>query len=148
MMDPWAAPLLGLLAGALLSALALSLLRRPRGSVDLSTPLQNLTQAVNNVQVELRGMAERVSRIEQDQSHAGRNIVALGTELAQTEAASRSSAEHLIQATSAIRAELLQFDDGFGHLSVVFVNLSPGRLRHRSTRWNRLDISFFRDQDE
>ena len=116
MMDPWAAPLLGLLAGALLSALALSLLRRPRGSVDLSTPLQNLTQAVNNVQVELRGMAERVSRIEQDQSHTGQNIVALGTGLAKTDAASRTSAESLIQATRAIRTELLHTRDGLTKL--------------------------------
>ena len=111
-MDVWAVPVLGFVIVVLLCTLIAVSLRRPRGSADLSTPLQNLVQAINNIQVELRGMTERVSRIERDQSRVGQNVVALGTGLAQTDAASRSSAENLIRATNAIRTELLHNRDG------------------------------------
>ncbi|MCL4507825.1 MAG: DNA recombination protein RmuC [Chloroflexi bacterium] len=86
-------------------------LRKPVGSLgDVSTALQNLTQSlqqgqtqiatlaekvahlepvaqtVNSVEVELRGLTERVSGVEQKQMAANQGISSLATGLAQTEA--------------------------------------------------------------
>ena len=99
---------------ALLAAVLLVLffqLRKPVGSLgDVSTALQNLTQSlqqgqtqiatlaekvahlepvaqtVNSVEVELRGLTERVSGVEQKQTAANQGISSLATGLAQTEA--------------------------------------------------------------
>jgi DNA recombination protein RmuC len=85
--------------------------RKPQGSIgDFSTALQNLTQSiqqgqtqiatltekvsylepvtqtVSNVQVELRGLAERVAKVDQNQTTANQGISSLATGLAQTEA--------------------------------------------------------------
>lgn len=111
---------------ALMLVVVVVLLRRPQGAADLSTPLQNLTQAVQqgqaqnaviseklarlepiaqaigSVQVELRGLTERVSTVEQRQGQAQDSLVSLGTGLTQT----GTMAQSLIEATSAMREEL------------------------------------------
>ena len=119
-------PLLAILVAGLLAVVALALFRRPPAGADVSTPLQNLTQAVqqqqaqtavlteklsalepvaqavNAVQVELRGLSERVSKVEQNQTQVSQGIVALETGLTRTGTVANS----LVDATSAIREEL------------------------------------------
>ena len=113
-----------LLAAALLAVVLMAFLRRP--AADLSTPLQNLTQAVQqaqtqtavlaerlvrlepvaqiagDMQVELRGLSERVSQVDQNQSQANQGIVNLGTGLTEAGAVTKT----LIDTASAIREEL------------------------------------------
>lgn len=111
-------------------------LRKPQNVGDISTPLQNLTQVVQSgqtqtavltekishlepvtqivggVQLELKGLSERVAQVEQNQNAAGQNIQALGTGLAQASTATSS----LIEATTAIRNELSRAKDGLTEL--------------------------------
>jgi DNA recombination protein RmuC len=61
-----------------------------------------VAQVVNGVQIELKGLTERVSTIEQNQNTVGQNIQALGTKLTESSAAT----SNLIEATSAIRSEI------------------------------------------
>ena len=138
-MDASLLGVLGLVTVLLLSTVLILLylqLRKSQSGTDLSTPLQNLTQAVqseqaqtavlteklshlepmtqitNEVKLELRGLAERVSKVEQNQSVVGQGIQALGTGLAQTSTATSS----LIEATTAIRTELSRARDGLTEL--------------------------------
>lgn len=114
------------LMAALLAVVSIALFRRPPAAADLSTPLQNLTQAIqqgqaqtavlaeklaalepvaqtaNGIQIELRGLSERISKVEQNQSQVGQGIVALGTGLTESGAVAKT----LVEATTAIRAEL------------------------------------------
>jgi len=118
--------ILTLLVVVLLVVVILVLIRKPQGAADISTPLQNLAlalrqgqaqtaviaervarldpiaQAVSGVQIELRGLSERVSRVEQNQSQVNQGIAALGTGLAQTGTVAKS----LVDTTNAIRDEL------------------------------------------
>jgi len=111
-------------------------LRKPQSGADISTPLQNLTQAVQSgqtqtavltekishlepvtqivggVQLELKGISERVAKVEQNQNAVGQNIQALGTGLAQTNTATTS----LIEATTAIRSDLSKAKEGLTEL--------------------------------
>jgi DNA recombination protein RmuC len=111
-------------------------LRRPQHAADISTPLQNLTQVVQSgqtqtavlaekishlepvtqiiggVQLELKGLSERVAKVEQNQNAVGQNIQALGTGLAQASTATSS----LIEATAAMRNELSRAKDGLTEL--------------------------------
>ena len=111
-------------------------LRKPQNVADISTPLQNLTQVVQSgqtqtavltekishlepvtqivggVQLELKGISERVGKVEQNQNAAGQNIQALGTGLAQASTATTS----LIEATTAIRNELSRAKEGLTEL--------------------------------
>jgi DNA recombination protein RmuC len=115
-----------LIFGLLILALIVVLLRKSHGSADLSTPLQNLTQAVqtsqtqmavltekvcqlepvtqgvNGVQVEIRGLIERVGKVEQSQTQAQQSLVALGQGMTHSGAVAQS----LVDATAAIREEL------------------------------------------
>lgn len=110
----------------LLVAVVFLLFRKPRGTADLATPLQHLTHAVqqvqaqsavlaeklvhlepmtnsvNHIQVEMRGLSERISKVETNQVQAGQNIVALGTGLAQSSTTTKS----LVAATNAAHAVL------------------------------------------
>lgn len=118
--------ILTLLVAVLLVVVIVALLRKPQGAADLSTPLQNLAQAVQQaqaqtvviaeriarleplaqavtgVQIELRGLSERVSKVEQNQGQVNQGIAALGTGLAQTGTVAKS----LVDTTNAIRDEL------------------------------------------
>ncbi len=119
------------------AAVALYLkLRKPQNVGDISTPLQNLTQVVQSgqtqtavlaekishlepvtqivggVQLELKGLSERVAQVEQNQNAVGQNIQALGTGLAQASTATSS----LIEATAAMRNELSRAKDGLTEL--------------------------------
>ena len=111
-------------------------LRKPQNAADISTPLQNLTQVVQSgqtqtavltekishlepvtqivggVQLELKGLSERVAKVEQNQNAVGQNIQALGTGLAQASTATSS----LIEATAAMRNELSRAKDGLTEL--------------------------------
>jgi DNA recombination protein RmuC len=111
-------------------------LRKPQSVADISTPLQNLTQVVQSgqtqtavlaekishlepvtqivggVQLELKGLSERVAKVEQNQNAVGQNIQALGTGLAQASTATSS----LIEATAAMRNELARAKDGLTEL--------------------------------
>lgn len=110
----------------LLLGIAIRLFWPPKTDASLSTPLQNLTQAVQQGQaqtavlvekitqlepvaqdvgklsVELRGLSERVSNIDKGQNQVTQGIVSLGTGL--TEA--KTVASSLVEATTAIRDEL------------------------------------------
>ncbi len=112
----------------LLLGIVIWLFRLPKTDTNLSTPLQNLTQAVQQGQaqsavlvakiehlepitqevgklsVELRGLLERVSNVEKGQNQVTQGIVSLGTGL--TEAKTVTSS--LVEATTAIRDELSQ----------------------------------------
>jgi DNA recombination protein RmuC len=111
-------------------------LSKPQKGADISTPLQNLTQVVQSgqtqtavlaekishlepvtqiagaVQLELKGLSERVAQVEQNQNAVGQNIQALGTGLAQAGTATSS----LIEATAAMRNELSRAKDGLTEL--------------------------------
>ncbi len=91
-MDTFSLGILTLLVVALLTIVIILLFRRTQSNVDLSTPIQNLTQAiqqnqantavlaekltrlepmtqsVSNVQIELRGLSERILNVEQNQN--------------------------------------------------------------------------------
>lgn len=125
-MDNLTVVAIGLLIAVLLFILIVILLRRPQASGDVSASLQNLTiavqqgqaqtaviteklarlepiaQATNGLQVELRGLSERVAKVEQNQNQAGRSLTELNSGLAKTGAV----AQGLIEATVAIREEL------------------------------------------
>ncbi|MBI2843537.1 MAG: DNA recombination protein RmuC [Armatimonadetes bacterium] len=90
------------LGAAFVIVLIVLLLRRPKGAADIAVPLQHLTQSIAGVQIELRGLLERVTSIEKNQSQVSQNISAIGTGLTQTGAV----AQNLMEATSAIRGEL------------------------------------------
>jgi DNA recombination protein RmuC len=102
------------------------LLKRPVGGSDLSTPLQNLTQAIQQgqsqtavmaeklsrlepvseaitgLQVELRGVCERVSKVETNQNQVQQSVAALGHGVTQT----GTVAQALVDATGAMREDL------------------------------------------
>jgi len=125
-MDTLLLGLLVFLVFVLLVAVAVLLFRRPLSGADLSGSLQNLaqavqqgqtqtavlaeklahlepvTQAVSSIQIELRGLSERVSKVEQNQNQVRQGIVALGTGLAETS----TVATNLAKATTSIRDEL------------------------------------------
>jgi len=91
-MDTFSLGILTLLVVALLTVLIIFLFRRHQGNAYISTPIQNLTQAiqqnqaqtavlaekltrlepmtqsVSNVQIELRGLSERILNVEQNQN--------------------------------------------------------------------------------
>ncbi|HOM70755.1 MAG TPA: DNA recombination protein RmuC, partial [Armatimonadota bacterium] len=64
--------------------------------------LEPVGQAVNNVQIELRGLTERISTVEQRQNQTSQGITALGTGLAETGSITKA----IVDATAAIREEL------------------------------------------
>jgi len=110
----------------LLLGIAVRLFLIPKTDASLSTPLQNLTQAVQQGQaqtavlvakvehlepitqevgklsVELRGVSERVSNVEKGQNQVTQGIVSLGTGLTET----KTVANRLVDATTSIRDEL------------------------------------------
>ena len=91
-MDTFSLGILTLLVVALLTIVIILLFRRTQSNVDLSTPIQNLTpaiqqnqaqtavlaekltrlepmtQSVGNFQIELRGLSERILHVEQNQN--------------------------------------------------------------------------------
>ncbi|MCL5960722.1 MAG: DNA recombination protein RmuC [Chloroflexi bacterium] len=99
------------LSGAVLVVLYLQL-RKPQGATDLSTPLQNLTQAIQSTQTQTAVLAQRVSSIEQNQSVAGQSIQGLSTQLTQASTATSS----LMQTADAIRTELSRASEGLAQL--------------------------------
>jgi DNA recombination protein RmuC len=102
-MDTLLLGVLILLVVILLFAVMALLFRRPQGGTDLSAPLENLAQAiqqeqtqsavlaeklthlepvsqsVSSIQIELRGLSERVSKVERNQNQVSQNIFTLGT---------------------------------------------------------------------
>src|SRR3990172_1464845 len=125
-MDMFTLAILSLLVVIMLAVVIIMIFRRPQGNADLSTPLQNLTQAIqqnqantavlaeklarlepmtqtmSNVQIELRGISERVLNVEQNQSQLGQSMVELGTGLTQTGTVAKS----LVDATRVIHEEI------------------------------------------
>jgi DNA recombination protein RmuC len=125
--------ILGVLVVAV-SILVVVLLRRPRGGLSASfqdlaqavqheqaqiavlteklTQIEPVTQAVGSVQVELRGLSERIATVEQSQSQVNHSVFALGTGLAETGTLTKS----LAATTSAIQSELLHAKEGLTKL--------------------------------
>jgi DNA recombination protein RmuC len=104
-MDPVALAVIIVLAGALILTLVLIVALGSHKPQDISAglaPIQGLTQALGSVETELRGLTERISTVENDQSQIGQNIVALSTRLAETGTVTQGLAE----TTSAIRSGL------------------------------------------
>src|SRR5574341_4029 len=125
-MDTFSLGILTLLVVVLLTVLIIFLFRRHQGNADISTPIQNLTQSIqqnqaqtavlaeklarlepitqtmNNVQIELRCLSERVLHVEQNQNQLGQSIVELGTGLTQTGTVAKS----LVDATRVIHEEI------------------------------------------
>ena len=120
------------------------LLKRRRGPAEVAGPLQNLAltiqqehaqmavlteklarleqvmQPVSNIQVELRGLSERASKVEQSQDHVNRGVAGLGAGLAETSAIARG----LVEATRAIREDLSRAKTDLTELN------SHSRARH------------------
>ena len=96
--------------------------RKPRSASDVSTTLaiineklshiEPMAQAVGGVQVELRGLTERVSTVEQNQNAVDSNLRSLETGVVKTSVATNS----LIEATTAIRNELSRAREGLTEL--------------------------------
>lgn len=82
--------------------LLLVLLCRPNAPADVATSLQHLDHSVQQTQLELRGLLERLHALEQGQGQVSQGINALSTSIAKTD----TVAQGLVQATSAIRDEL------------------------------------------
>ena len=101
-----------LVAALAVLLLLILLLRRPRESTSLLTTIQATAQAIGTVQVELRGLSERVATVERGQNQVGQSIAAIGIGLAQT----GTLATGLVEATSVIRAELSRAQDGLTSL--------------------------------
>jgi DNA recombination protein RmuC len=138
-MDTFLLGVLTLLAVALTVTVIAILLRRTQGNVDISTPIQNLTQAiqqnhaqtavltekltrlepmaeaVSNVQVELRGLSERVLQVEHNQNQVGQSIVELGTGLTQTGTVAKS----LVDATKTIQDEISRAKNDLTELQTI-----------------------------
>jgi DNA recombination protein RmuC len=93
-------------------AIIVVLLRRPQSGADISVPLQNLNQSVNDVRVELRAVAERVGSVEQNQSTANQGIAALKNGLTETDTVAKGIAD----AARAIRTELARAKDDLTEL--------------------------------
>lgn len=117
-----------LLIGVLIIVLVavIILLRRPQVAADVSVPLQQLTQAVretqsqgavlaeklsqiepvaqavNAVNIELRGLSERISKVEQNQNQASQSIHALGNGLTETGTITKA----IVDTAASIREEL------------------------------------------
>jgi DNA recombination protein RmuC len=120
----------------LLLGISIRLFWPPKTDASLSTPLQNLTQAVQQGQaqtavlvekitqlepitqevgkfsVELRGLLERVSNVEKGQNQVTQGIVSLGTGLTET----KTVANSLVEAASAIREGLSRAQTGLTEL--------------------------------
>ncbi len=125
-MDSVILSIVGLAVLGILAAAVIVLAKRPGVGGDISTPLQNLTQAVqqgqaqsaviaeklsrleqvtetaSKIQTEVRVISERVAKVEQNQSIAGQSLSALGVGLAET----GTVAKGIVDATTAIREEL------------------------------------------
>jgi DNA recombination protein RmuC len=120
---------------ASLIAMFLTLRRLPR-TADVSIQLQNISQvmqqnqtqtgilseklshlepvnqAVTNVHLELRGLAERVSEVERNQTQVGDYVIGLGTSMAQADTAAKIIAD----TTAAIRQEISHAKTGLAEL--------------------------------
>ncbi len=90
-----------LLCFALVFLIALTL-RKPQDISTVVAPVQVLTQAVNSVNAELRGLSERISMVERDQSQISQGVGSLSTRLAETGTVTQGLAE----TASAIRTGL------------------------------------------
>ncbi|MDX6696298.1 MAG: recombination protein RmuC [Blastocatellia bacterium] len=88
---------LGLLAVAIRTAM-----RPDQRTEDVSTPLQNLTQLINNTQMRIELLNEKLAQVERNQNSADQRVVTMGTGLAETGAVARS----IVDATNFIRDEL------------------------------------------
>ncbi len=119
------------LVAVVLMAIAVLLFPRPPSTADLSLSLQNvsntvqqgqtqdavlagkleslgpLAEAVGSVQIELRRLSERVSRVEQLQNYVGQGIGKLGSGLVQA----GTLTQGLVDATGAMRADLSRAKD-------------------------------------
>lgn len=100
-----------LLVIVLLAVLVL-LFRRPLSGADLSTPLQNLAGAVQQVQTQSAVLTEKLAQVERNQNQVRQSILGLGTGLAETGAV----AKNLAQTTTAIQTELSQAKEGLAGL--------------------------------
>ncbi len=138
-MDTFLLGVLTLLAVALTVTVIAILLRRTQGSQDISTPIQNLTQAiqqnqaqtavlaekltrleplaeaVSSVQIELRGLSERILQVEHNQNQVGQSIVELGTGLTQTGTVAKS----LVDATKTIQDEISRAKNDLTELQTI-----------------------------
>ncbi|MEW6182485.1 MAG: DNA recombination protein RmuC [Bacillota bacterium] len=74
--------------------------------------LEPLAQVVNGVQLELRSLAERVSAVDQNQNAVGQRLQAVAATLAETGATAAS----LIEATAAIRSEVVRAKESLTEL--------------------------------
>jgi DNA recombination protein RmuC len=79
------------------------------------THLEPLPATITAVQLELRGLGERVSTVEQNQNAVNQGVQALGTGFAQAGATAGS----LVEATASIRAELARAKESLTELQTV-----------------------------
>jgi DNA recombination protein RmuC len=80
--------------------------------VEKITQLEPITQEVGKVSVELRGLLERVSNVEKSQNQVTQGIVSLGTGLTETKTVTNS----LVEAASAIREGVSRAQTGLTEL--------------------------------
>ena len=93
---------LGILLLAVLILLLALFLRRPPDASSLQTMLTSVSQGVGGMQIDLRGMAERVANLERNQAAFGQNVSAMGVRLAETD----TLAKGIHQTAGDIRAGL------------------------------------------
>jgi DNA recombination protein RmuC len=102
-----AVTIIGLVGLALLLLVAIGLLiailmRKAHDASALQAPLGVLTQTLGGLQVELRGVSERVATVEREQATFGQGVASLGTKLAETDVLAKG----ISQTAADIRAGL------------------------------------------
>jgi DNA recombination protein RmuC len=110
------------LVAALITVILLFLNKRPQAAPDISASIavlseklshiEPVTQIASSVQVELRGLAERVLTVEHNQSAVENGIQRLGLGLAETS----TVATNLTRTADSIRAELSRASEGLTDL--------------------------------
>ena len=100
--------------------------RDPSTMEDLSTPLQNLTQAINQNQTRIELLAEKIAQVERNQDSVGQHVVSMGTGVAKTGVV----ANNLVEATNFIRDELSRAKDD---LTILRTQTKAREIMERAT---------------
>ena len=95
---------LGILLSAVLILLIALFLRKPPDASSFQTMLANFSQGLGGMQLDVRGISDRVAIIERNQASFGQNVSALGVRLAETD----TIAKGIHQTAGDIRAGLAE----------------------------------------
>jgi DNA recombination protein RmuC len=87
---------------ALLAVAIKAAMRPSQSAEDISIPLQNLTQMINQSQNRIELLTEKLAQVERNQNSVGQHVITMGTGLTETGTVAKS----LVDATNFIRDEL------------------------------------------